>query len=337
MRANGILFILLATAALAVASAAPAGGIDDQPCPNVAGENTNTCPSGTVGTPYAIRFLEREGSGCGPGRQTFHLDSGLAPPGLTLERDGTFGGVPELSGRFRFYVEMREPENDPASCAGRRTQKQFTLSVRNPVSVVSAPVAPIRSEVGAPFRTILRARGGTGIFAWAVVGGELPPGVNLTRHGTIVGAPRAPGTYAFTARARDTEKRTTSWAGTLQVAPRLLIRTQRLRAARVGRRYSVELAAAGGVDPKTWRILRGRLPRGISLAANMGRLTGIPKVAGSYRIHVRVRDRLGVESTRSFTLAVRAATRPRAEDRSPRARERSGTEQPRRCGSRTCV
>jgi hypothetical protein len=28
-----------------------------------------------------IRFVESDGSGCGPGRQTFHLDSGLLPPG----------------------------------------------------------------------------------------------------------------------------------------------------------------------------------------------------------------------------------------------------------------
>ena len=291
----------------------------------------------TVGTPYALRFVEREGSGCGPGRQTFHLDSGLAPPGLTLERDGTFGGVPELAGRFRFYVEMREPENDPATCAGKRTQKQFTLSVRKPVSIVSAPVAPIVSEVGAPFRTTFRASGGTGRFAWSLVGGELPAGVSLTRRATIVGAPRAAGTYGFTARARDTEKRTASWAGAVRVAPRLLISTQRLRAARVGRSYSAGLVAAGGLGPRTWRILHGRLPRGIRLAPGLGRLVGAAKTAGSYRISVQVRDGLGVRSTRSFVLVVRGVSRPGAEDRSPRARECSGTERPRRCGSRTCA
>ena len=33
-------------------------------------------------------FKEREGSGCGPGRQSFHLDSGTLAPGLTLEPGG---------------------------------------------------------------------------------------------------------------------------------------------------------------------------------------------------------------------------------------------------------
>jgi hypothetical protein len=32
----------------------------------------NTCPSGTVGAPYSLRFVESEGSGCGPSRRGEH-------------------------------------------------------------------------------------------------------------------------------------------------------------------------------------------------------------------------------------------------------------------------
>ena len=71
--ARSALLTVALVAVLAVASEAAAGGISDETCPNVAGEHTNTCPAGTVGAPYSIRFTESEGSGCGPGRQTFHL------------------------------------------------------------------------------------------------------------------------------------------------------------------------------------------------------------------------------------------------------------------------
>jgi hypothetical protein len=211
--------LLLSLLALpAVASAAPVGGIDDQPCPNVAGENTNTCPSGTVGEPYALRFVEREGSGCGPGRQTFHLDSGIAPPGLTLALDGTLSGTPVAPGQFRFYVEMREPTNQPETCAGKETQKRFTLVVRRPVAIVS-PAAPVRRVLGTAMRTTFRASGGTGRFRWSLLRGRLPRGVELSLRGSLRGEARAPGLYRFTIGVTDTEKRSATWTGSVLVLP----------------------------------------------------------------------------------------------------------------------
>ena len=174
MGVNRLVLVLPVAILLTGASHATAGGISDEQCPNVAGENTNTCRPGTLGVPYGLRFTEREGSGCGPGRQTFHLDSGLLPVGLDLALDGTLSGTPQQVGRFHFYVQMREPQNDPANCAGKRTEKQFTLYVRKPLSLVPTSTVAPRSEVGARLRMRLRARGGTGYFAWALVGATPP-------------------------------------------------------------------------------------------------------------------------------------------------------------------
>jgi large repetitive protein len=305
VRVKGLVLILSVAAVLTLAADTPAGGIDDRPCPNIAGENTHTCPSGTVGAPYGIKFRERDGSGCGPGRQTFHLDSGIAPPGLTLETDGTLTGTPVQAGRFQFYVEMREPQNE-ANCAGKETQKQFTLRIRKPLSIVSAPAIRTRSEVGVPFRLTLRAAGGTGIFAWELVAGRLPSGVRLHSRGSVDGAPRVAGTFRVTARVRDTEARYASWTGTLSVASRLLVRTARLPEATVGRPYRADVTAAGGAGPRTWKLERGRVPRGIRLARN-GRFIGTPNEAGTFRIAIEVRDDLGVKSAKTLTIRVRRA------------------------------
>jgi hypothetical protein len=297
-------FILVLLAVLTVASDAPAGGISDETCPTTRGEGTNTCPAGTVGTPYSIRFSEREGAGCGPGRQTFHIDSGVLPPGLTLAPDGALTGTSLLAGSFQFYVEMREPEDDPANCAGKKTQKQFTLKIRRQPWIVSTPAIPPPSEVGVPFRMTLRARGGSGIFAWALVAGKLPEGLRLGVDGSITGAPRKAGTYRFEARARDTESRSLRWAAAFSVAPRLSIRAQRLPAAKVGRFYDADLAAAGGVAPRVWRVTRGRLPRGIRLASALGRFTGVPKEPGRHLVTVEVSDGLRVTDTKTFSVVV---------------------------------
>jgi Putative Ig domain len=309
---------LTVIAVLTVSSDAPAGGISDEPCPNVAGENTNTCPAGTVGTPYSIRFRERDGAGCGQGRQTFHHDSGVLPPGLQLALDGTLRGTSFQPGTFRFYVEMREPIDDPTHCAGKRTQKQFTLTIRRQPWIVPSSAVTPRSEVGVPFRMAPRARGGSGIFAWSLVSGRLPAGLRIFADGSIAGTPRSPGTYSLTARARDTESRTLDWSTELSVAPRLRVRTLRLPPAHIARRYRAELATVGGIGPTIWKLTHGRLPRGIRLHSRLGRLTGTPTDAGRYVVTLEVRDRLKVVRTKSFRIVVGGKRRALAHEESAR-------------------
>jgi large repetitive protein len=289
---------------LTLAPEAPAGGISDEQCPNISGENTNTCPAGTVGVRYAIRFTEREGSGCGPGRQTFHFDSGILPPGLTLALDGTLSGTSFQPGTFKFYVEMREPTNDPAHCAGKETQKQFTLKIRRQPWIVFVPAVTPRSEVGVPFRTALRARGGSGRFAWSLASGRLPEGLKLFADGSIEGTPRSNGTYRFTARAKDTECRAVAWKVELAVASRLRVHSRQLPRAQTGRRYHTDLVSLGGVGPTTWTVTRGRLPRGLRLESARGRLAGLPTQAGTYIFAVEVKDGLRVTGSRAFRIVV---------------------------------
>jgi hypothetical protein len=311
MGAKRLVSVLILPLAVGVAlvSDSPAGGISDEPCPNVAGEHTNTCPPSKVGAPYSIRFLETEGSGCGPGRQTFHFDSGLLPPGLTLASDGTLSGVPMQVGTFRFYVEMREPQDDPATCAGKRTQKEFTLKICRQLSIVSSPALPPRAEVGVAFQMRLSFCGAMGPIVWALSAGELPAGLTLRADGSIFGAPTVAGRYPFTASATDSQMRSVSHTETLTVAGRLLVRTQRLATAKVGHVYRAKLSAAGGVVPRVWKLTRGRLPTGIRLVPALGVLTGTPKKAGSYRVTVEVKDGLRVKSTSTFTIVVLAEPR----------------------------
>ncbi len=255
---------------------------------------------------FRTRFDSRrtEGSGCGPGRQTFHFDSGILPPGLSLAPDGTLSGTSYQPGTFRFYVEMREPADDPAHCAGKRTQKQFTLRIRRQPWIAASPAVSPRWEVGIPFRMRLRARGGSGIFAWSLASGRLPEGLRIFPDGSVAGTPRSPGSYRFVARAKDTEGRTLSWSIELQVAPRLRVLTRRLPPAQTGRKYRADLTAIGGVTPRAWRLTHGRLPRGIRFAASLGRLTGVPAEAGTQFVTLEVRDGLKVSHRKTFRIVV---------------------------------
>jgi large repetitive protein len=163
--------------------------------------------------------------------------------------------------------------------------------------------------VGTSFRMTLRARGGSGVFVWALVAGRLPLGLRLRDDGSIVGTPRFAGSYRFVARATDTEARSLRWPVTLVVAPRLRVRTQQLAPAKVGRFYSAELTTAGGVRPTVWKLRRGRLPHGIRLVPALGRFTGTPSEAGTHRVAVEVIDGLNVRSTRAFAIVVSTSLR----------------------------
>jgi hypothetical protein len=298
---------VLLIGALLLVSSALGGGISDETCPNVRGENTNTCPSGTVGVPYAIRFVEREGSGCGPDRQTFHFDSGALPPDLTLTPDGTLSGVPSVPGTFRFYVEMREPVDDPEHCAGKRTQKQFTLTVRRTPWLVSTALP--RAEVGLPFLSRLRARGGSGSFTWRLVTGRLPSGLRVGSDGSIRGRPRASGSYIIEVRATDTESRSVVWSGSLDVSARLRIPPKRLPEARVAQRFSTVVRTTGGAGAVKWRVESGRLPRGIRFDPRTGRLFGSAREAGRFVVLLAATDELRATHTRAFVLRVVAKAR----------------------------
>jgi hypothetical protein len=65
------------------------------------------------------------------------------------------------------------------------------------------------------------------------------------------------------------------------------------------------------VKPTTWRLVSGPLPRGVRLDRTLGVLSGKPTRPGRYRITLEVVDELDVFSTRSLTLVVKAAPKPK--------------------------
>ncbi len=113
------------------------------------------------------------------------------------------------------------------------------------------------------------------------------------------------GAFRATVRLTDSEARTLDY-------PRGVHRRRRsspsapsgCKQGKVGRLYRAKLAATGGVLPKTWKIKKGPLPRGIRFDKTLGVLSGTPTKAGRYRITVEVVDALKVKSTKSFTIIV---------------------------------
>jgi hypothetical protein len=272
--------------------------------PGLAIVNPSVKPA-TVGQPYADTLTTKQVVSLNPltgpdVQATWSLQSGALPPGITLSTSGVLSGTPTSEGSYGFVVTAQN--GSPSDT------ETYTLAVRQPVSVNSPLGSVLRpsSEVGIRFGKTFTATGGSGTYTWALVSGALPPGVALdATRGTITGTPQTAGNFPFALTATDSEGRAETVSAALTIAPRLAIKTLRLKTAKLARTYQLKLATVGGVQPLTWTVVRGKFPLGISLSRKAGTIAGTPRRIGSFRVTLAARDALGAKSRKTLVLLVK--------------------------------
>ena len=258
----------------------------------------------SVGQPYTEALTAQRVVSLNPtsgpvAQATWSVVSGALPAGLTLSTDGVLAGTPTSEGSHEFVVK--------AQYEAPVATETYTLTVRQPLVVKSpfGPAQPPSSEVGIRLAKTFTATGGSGTYTWALVSGALPAGVVLdATRGTIAGTPQAAGVFAFGVTATDSEGRVTTSAAALTVAPRLTIRTLRLKPAKVASTYQMKLATAGGVQPVKWSVVSGKLAPGLKLSQTTGTISGRPRQSGSFRVTLGARDTLGAKSQKTLVLRV---------------------------------
>ena len=99
---------------------------------------------------------------------------------------------------------------------------------------------------------------------------------------------------------------------TFVVADRLAIPVFKVKTAIANRAYRQKIERTGGVAPVAWTLVRGKLPKGVTLAKKLGLLLGKPTKAGTYRVSVEAVDTLAVKATANLKIVVKtSATRAR--------------------------
>jgi hypothetical protein len=269
----------------------------------------NSVPAGTVGQAYSQALSAMQVTSLNPptGPQvaaTWSVQSGTPPPGVTLAANGLLAGSPTTEGTYQFVVR--------AVVGGLSDTETLSLTVRQPLAISAArplPTSPtsVPWEVGVPFSAKLTASGGTGTYTWTIGGGSLPTGFALAADGTLAGTTRTAGSYQATLRLSDNEGRTADYDASFLVASRLAVSTLVLKPGKVGRLYRARVSATGGVVPKTWKIVRGPLPRGIRFDRTLGLLSGTPTKARRYRVTFQVTDALKVVALKTLRIDVLAA------------------------------
>jgi Putative Ig domain len=231
----------------------------------------------TISTPYSAQL-----TASGGGTQTWSIVEGALPSGLQLSSSGLISGTPTATGDFAFKVRVTD--------GTRSATQSFSLTVVQQLKI-DALTAPA-GEVSLAFSLKPSANGGKAAYKWSAA--SLPEGIAIDgATGELSGRPSTAGSFPVKLTVTDSLGFTASADVTLTFVPKLGIATRALKAAKVGRAFSVRLATLGGVAPKTWSIVRGALPPGVKFSKRTGAFSGTPRRAGKSTVVVQVTDALG--------------------------------------------
>ena len=257
---------------------------------------TSSLPVGAIGSGYSSGLAASGGTGA----YSWTLIGGALPVGLSLSSAGVISGTPGgPAGTYTFTVLVTDSGNPSQSVSQ-------TLSITIYSLVQVATVSLPYGAVGLAYSASLLGSGGTGSYTWALVDGQLPPGLSLSPSGVISGTPTGPaGTYTFTVRVTDTgtgEQAVRTL--TITILPQVMIVTVAVPPAAYATPYSSVLAASGGVAPYTWAVTGGALPAGLSLSSG-GVLSGtVTGAVGTYTFTVSATDSGTPAQTATRTLSI---------------------------------
>lgn len=250
-------------------------------------------PTGMAGTPYAQTITAVGGKA----PYSFAVTDGALPPGLSFAANGTLSGTPTAPGSFGLAITATDSR-------GVTSTQVYGLWILTPIAI-SPPDLPT-GKVGDSYGQTFAASGGTAPYTFAVIGGELPPGLSLGPQGKLGGTPTAEGNYDFTIEATDARGIASRRYYSVAIAQALYVDPPYLPGGTLGEPYTANLSAGGGTAPYAFARTGGTLPLGLALSAD-GALSGTPTAEGWFVVEVTATDARGRTGRQSYSINI---TRP---------------------------
>ena len=260
---------------------------------------TTSLPAATVGSSYGVTLNATGGTA----PYTWSR-SGLLPPGLVLNQNGTIVGTPTTAGSYSFTIAVVDSRQASFSLI-------FTITVTGNTTrlVITTASALPTGAVGQPYSQTLSASGGSTPYRWTATQ-ALPAGLNLnTSTGLISGTPTAAGSFSFAVQVTDAAQTSATATFSLTITPATLTITtvSPLFTGTVGTPYAQTFSATGGSTPYSWAVIAGGVA-GLTLDATSGVLQGTPQSAGTFSITIQVTDKNNSRASQSYSLVVNPPT-----------------------------
>lgn len=221
---------------------------------------------------------------------------GTLPAGLELSAEGHLRGTPTTAGTAELLIRLEDAE-------GSRVEQTLTLVVNAAAPMILNSSLP-KGRAGAPYEAQLLAEGGHAPYAWSLVSGVWPAGIQLAPEGTVFGTPTETGDFPVQVRVTDARSRSEVADLPFRVIAPLRIATPALALVIRNRPYQQQLVAEGGQAPFTWSLMAGdRLPAGLNFSPD-GLISGTTSEVGEYPLLVRVIDQDGEMRSTQYTLRV---------------------------------
>jgi hypothetical protein len=268
-------------------------GITINPTPAITAPSGPSLPSWTTGQPGYSQQITVTG---GTAPYTWQLSGG--PAGLTINSSGLITGTPTGPQTYSMVVTATDAD-------GVAAPQPYSLTI-NPALSISGTVP--NGEVNIAYNATLTANSGTPPYTWTS-SGSLPPGLTLTSGpttATISGTPTVANSYSVSVTLHDSVGATATQNYSIVINPPPSIGTSALPSWTINQDYgssNTTMSGSGGLTPYNWSD-GGTLPPGLTVNPNTGSITGTPNTVGNYTVIMTLTDAVGVQATKSFTVAI---------------------------------
>lgn len=235
------------------------------------------------------------------------LTKGAYPTGINPidANGGNISGTPTLVGDYSFEITVTD-------ALGATTSLLYPVKVRDTAAPVATHSITTTSLPSAPlnisYSQTLHATGGRMPYAWSISGGGLPTGLTLGAvTGMITGIPTESGEFKFEVKLTDADGLSTIKVLSINAGSTtstVSIMTSSLPTGELSKPYTATLIASGGTVPRTWELVGGTLPLGLSLASATGIISGTPTAEGNYDLIFQVTDMDKKTTTQTLSIVV---------------------------------